>query len=116
MPPNLLEIAIRMVPRTRLWMFSSVMSGLRPVKHPGERLAETLHRVGDGHDVVAHAQRLGARGRIRQALVGGIAVGQHHAVHALRPQRVDGHAPRHSAESMPPDRPSTTPGKPFLST
>ena len=30
MPPNLLEIAISIVPRARDWMFSSVMSGWRP--------------------------------------------------------------------------------------
>ena len=65
MPPNLLEIAISVVPRTRLWMFSSVMSGVRAGEHLRQRLREALDRLGDRHDVVAHAQRLGAVGRIR---------------------------------------------------
>jgi hypothetical protein len=44
MDPNLLEMAISRLPRTRLWMFSSVMSGLAPAKG----LAKTLRKPSTG--------------------------------------------------------------------
>ena len=65
--------------------------GFAAGKHRRQRLSEALDRLLDGHDVVAHAQRLGDRGRVRQAFLGGVAIGQHDAMDAPGTQRIDGH-------------------------
>ena len=91
MAPVLFEIAIRMRPRARLWMFSSVMSRGLPANILASACSTALDRLGDRHDVVADAQRLGAGGGVGERFVRGEAVGQHHRVHARRAERVHRH-------------------------
>ena len=76
---------------------------------------DALDRLGDRHDVVAEAQRLSALGGVGERFVRGEAVGQHHRMHA-RSAKASTAIAAQSAESTPPDKPRTTPGKRFFST
>ena len=60
-------------------------------EHSRERMLDALDRLGDRHDVVANAERLGAGGGVGEQFVRGEAVGQHHRMDALGAERVDRH-------------------------
>ena len=80
-----------MVPRARACKFSSVTSRFETRHQRRQRLLEPLDRVRDRHDVVVDAERARDLGGIVERFLRGEAVGQHHAAHALRPQRIDRH-------------------------
>ena len=67
------------------------MSRGRPAKSGFSAASKPSTGRRDRHDVVADAEALGAVGGVRERLVRGVAVGQHDAVHALGPERVDRH-------------------------
>ena len=66
------------------------MSRAFALEHPGERALGALDRLGDRHDVVADAERLGAGGGVGERLVRGEAIRQHDRVDAFGAERVDG--------------------------
>ena len=99
--------------RARLEILFRRRQALVPA-NAGERGGQSLDGGADRHAVVAHAERLGARRRVAQALIAGVGVGQHDAMHA-RPRRAHRRrSPRHSAESTPPDRPEHDAGEAIL--
>ena len=86
--PNLLEIAIRIRPRERDWMFSSVMSDCRPANTGASASPNACHGRLDRHGVAGYAEQPRAFGRVVQAVLAGIGAGQHEAAHLVRAQRI----------------------------
>ena len=74
--------------RARLQIFFGDVAR-RPAKNAGERRLEPLHRAFDRHHVVVHAERLRDRLGVVERFLRGVAVGQHHAAHALGAERID---------------------------
>ena len=106
---------MRSVPRARACRFSSVTSGARPAKSGGQGLLEPVDHAADLDHLEPDAQRLG------QGLRSSEAIGLEWTEGIATPVTRSGPSASAataavSAESMPPDRPITTPGKPFLST
>ena len=89
MGPSLLEIAIRITPRMRDWMFSSVVSGAR-LANTGASMwwkASTAGSIGTSSRRMP--EQGGAGGGIVEAVARGVARGHHHRVDALGPERID---------------------------
>ena len=100
----------------RAWMFSSVVSGRGPGKDGRQNLAECAHRSFDGNDVVARrpgaCATASASSRLSCEVKRDGIITQRTR---LGPSASTATAAE-SAESMPPESPSTTPGKRFLFT
>ena len=70
----------------------------------------------DRHHVVVHAERLARSPRRRRAIPARCSGNGSITQRTRSAPSASTAIAAHSAESMPPERPSTTPGKPFLST
>jgi hypothetical protein len=95
----------------RDWMFSSVMIGPRPANTGASMPSKDSIAGCDRMVSSRHPSSRCAFGGVVQAVLAGEAAGQHHAPDPVGAQRIDRHGRGERAESMPPDSPSTTPGK-----
>ena len=113
MRPVLLDMPMSSSMRQRDWMFSSVASGARPANSSFQRGRASPRTCSRSKARCIFTPRVRACAWRPRAHVRGIARRHHDRLHLLRPSASTAIASV-SAESIPPDSPMTTPGKPCL--
>ena len=112
--PELVGRRMRMLPRSRAWIFSSASPSFVPAKS-GPAFPPSPDAALDGHCFKPDPQVLRQRRRIRFGMIRRIPRRQADAHDIFRPQRLRRHAAT-TAESIPPESPNTTLLNPHLRT